>query len=97
VVGDLNCPDINWINWAIPGNPVSVQLHNFALINGFVQAVVEPTYGNNIIDLILINKPFLLSTIAIKPPFSTSDHNTVSFTVAFDYPDTSKPLLSQRR
>ena len=67
-------------------NPVSAQLHSYALVNGTVQAVDEPTRGNNIIDLVLTNEPFLLSSIAIKPPFSTSDHNTVSFTVQFDYP-----------
>jgi len=74
-----------------------VQVYNFALVNGFVQAVDEPTRGNNIIDLILTNEPFLLSSIAIKQPFTTGDHNTASFTVAFDYPDTSKSLSSQRR
>jgi len=74
-----------------------LQLHNFALVNGFIQAVDEPTRGNNIIDLVFINEPVRLSSIAIEPPFSTSDHNTVSFTVAFDYPATSRPLPSQRR
>ena len=97
VAGDFNCPDINWLNWSVSSNPVSAQLHNFALVNGFIQAVDEPTRGNNIIDLVFINEPVRLSSIAIEPPFSTSDHNTVSFTVAFDYPATSRPLPSQCR
>ena len=58
VTGDLNCPYVKWKNGSVSSNLVSLQLYNFAMANGFIQAVDEPIRGNNIIDLVLINEPF---------------------------------------
>ena len=82
VVGDFNCPDINWVDFCAPSSHVSVQLYNFAVTNGFIQAVNKPTRGNNLVDLVLINQPFSLSALSVEPPFSSSDHNSVNFKVA---------------
>jgi len=75
VVGDFNCPDINWVDFCTPSNHFGVQLYNFAVTNGFIQAVNKPTRGNNLVDLVLINQPFSLSALSVEPPFSSSDHN----------------------
>jgi len=84
VVGDLNCPDLTWDNCSIPTEGTSLQLHRFATVNGFTQAVNEPTRGNNLIDLVFTNQPFLMPSLNVTAPFSSSDHNSINFTIAVD-------------
>jgi len=36
VLGDFNCPDMDWENWSVPSNAISLQLYNFAVSNGFI-------------------------------------------------------------
>jgi len=97
VLGDFNCPSIDWMRFCVPSNHVSSQLYNFAVTNAFMQAVNKPTRGNNLVDLILIYQPFGLSALSVEPPFSSSDHNSVNFKVAFNrlYPGNS--VLPKRR
>jgi len=40
---------------------------------------------SHIIDLVLINEPILLSSLSTKPMFSSNDHNSINFTITFDY------------
>ena len=97
VVGDFNCPDINWNSGSMPSNGVSLLLYTFATVNGFVQAVGMPTRGKNLVDLVLINQPLYLSAISVEQPFSSSDHNTVSFNVLYDCAATSSHNKPQRK
>ena len=83
VMGDFNCPDINWNKLALPNNAVSLCLYNFVTVNGFTQVVNEPTRDNNLVDLLMTNQPLELSTVDVAPPFSSSDHNMVYFTIPF--------------
>jgi len=39
---------MTWDNCSIPTEGTSLQLHRFATVNGFTQAVNEPTRGNNL-------------------------------------------------
>ena len=52
-------------------------LRDFVVFNGFTQCVLSPTRLSNILDLVLISDPLLVSNIDVAPSFSTSDHNAV--------------------
>ena len=41
VAGDFTCPDINWLNWSVPSNPVSAQA-TYQLRAGRYCATVDP-------------------------------------------------------
>ena len=100
IVGDFNCPDIDW-NWCrTPSNAISQRLYNFIMADGFVQFVDKPTHGNNILDLVLTNEPSWLESINVESPFSSSDHESIMFKVVFDHLDSassSSPLSLRRR
>jgi hypothetical protein len=48
---------------------------------GFTQLVQDPTRGDNILDVILCDHPFLIANIEVCECFSTSDHSMVKFTL----------------
>ena len=52
---------------------------NILLDNFLTQMVLEPTRGNNILDLVLSNTPDCIYDAEVGEPFS--DHNTVSFKI----------------
>jgi len=50
------------------------------------------TRGNNVIDLVLINQPFLMPSLNVAVSFSSSDHNSVKFTIAIDHHNPKQPM-----
>jgi len=84
IAGDFNCPKIDWCNMIEPSESVSKELFNFVICNGFIQCVSEPTRSSNILDLVFISDPFLLSRADVIAPFSNSDHNTVMVDILYD-------------
>lgn len=97
IVGDFNCPDLVWDCGSVPTDATSLQLYSFATSNGFVQVVKEPTRGGNMIDLVFTNQPFLMSTVNTAAPFSTSDHNSVSFAIAVEHGSSAQTQESSKR
>ncbi len=84
VVGDLNCPNIDWgLNKAPPESPQQTLLGCFNSL-GLSQYVDGPTLGKNILDVVLTDDPFVMLDLVIKPPFSTSDHDSIEFLVQFN-------------
>jgi len=47
-------------------------------------ALSEPTRGNSLVDLVMTNQLFRVLTANVEHPFSSSDHNSVRFSVAFE-------------
>ena len=92
IVGDLNCSDIDWVNCSSPADGVQDAFLDFAVVNGFVQSVAEPTRGANILDIVLTNEPLTLADVQVNEPFANSDHCTVCFSV---FMDTCNKNLSQ--
>jgi len=84
LVGDYNCPDIDWESMTSPGNEKSKQFLDFCLSHGFNQYVTVPTRLNNILDLVLCNKRMLISCINVAMPFGLSDHDSITFSVAIE-------------
>ena len=67
-----------------PTEVVNKKLFDFPIGNGFSQLATEPTRANNILDLVMINDPFLMLKTEVCEPFSTSDHNVVKAAFTFD-------------
>ena len=83
LVGDFNLPSIDWSSPALISDSdcCSVRFSVFTSRHALDQLVSEPTRGRNILDLLLCNEPFLVSTVRTGPPFSTADHSRVEFSI----------------
>ena len=81
ILGDFNCPDIDWINSSSPSDLAQNVLHQYFLNFGFTQCVTRPTRGANILDIVCIDEPLLMSDIDLEAPFSSSDHDSVVFRI----------------
>ena len=77
LMGDFNCPDIDWVTMTSSSDQCHLILRDFVSFNGFTQCVTGPTRLQNLLDLVLTNDPFIVSSIETTSPFSTSDHNSI--------------------
>ncbi len=83
VVGDFNLPSINWSDVdssvTVPAlDSFSHQFWSYTVLAGLQQFVQQPTRKENILDLVFSSDESLISDVEILPPFSTSDHSSVS-------------------
>ena len=77
--GDFNLPNVNWFNMS-DGVPAAENcLVNFICQNGLSQLMLSPTHGDNIIDLIIASDKHSVFNVELQPPFSTSDHATITW------------------
>ena len=81
IVGDFNCPRINWVEYTSSSDNVHSTLLNFVISNGLSQFVHFPTRCENILDLILSTDNQLLNSVSPNPPLGHSDHILVTFTL----------------
>ena len=65
VMGDFNLPDINWVSQSAPVTNCQDKFLDCFNSNGLTQYVLEPTRGNNILDLVFSNEPNLIQNIHI--------------------------------
>jgi hypothetical protein len=84
ILGDFNCPDINWSSLIKPKVRAQLPVFNFAILHDFVQLVnfptrVSQTGTNNTLDLILSQRNDVVINCKRMPPLLTSDHDTVGF------------------
>ncbi len=80
VLGDFNFPEIKWNKQSVlPENSISSQF--FELVNelGLHQLTHYPTLGNNILDLIFCSCKSFVFNVKNCEPFSTSDHDSLTF------------------
>lgn len=84
LLGDFNCPKINWSAFVSPKDNSQRPIFNFALLHKFKQLVNFPTRISksgtaNILDLIFCQQNDLITDCSQKLPLLNSDHHTVSF------------------
>jgi len=79
ILGDLNCPNVNWSTRSGSSDCINSTLLKFADKCGFHQFVDFATRGNNILDVILSDDPQLISTLSPAPPLGRSDHVMIKF------------------
>ena len=77
--GDLNLPNINWVDNTIGGNNYPLTLCNTFLdlltSHGFTQMNLQLTRSNHVLDIFLTNHPALISDIKVIP--GISDHEAL--------------------
>ncbi len=88
VVGDFNLPNIDWNTLtALPrAAPAERQLLNCVITQGLEQLVLQPTRHDNILDLVLTNRPGFVHSLTVSPPIIPSDHQMVTFDVITSAP-----------
>ena len=79
IAGDINLPDINWVNNCTTGHSYPLNLNNtfldFLSDNALSQMVTTPTRGSNILDIFVTNRPSLVETCDTID--GISDHEAV--------------------
>ena len=92
IVGDFNCPNINWEQMT---SPISTQFLVDSCLNNFLtQLVRHPTRDNHVLDLIFVNDASFISSLDISDNFPGSDHMSVECILSFDI---SSPLTSHEK
>ena len=80
IAGDLNLPNINWVNNSAEGNSYPLSLCNIFLdfLNtfGFIQTVNFATRANNTLDIFCTNRPSLIKQCFPLP--GIGDHDAVA-------------------
>ncbi|KAI8514688.1 hypothetical protein Bbelb_072790 [Branchiostoma belcheri] len=81
IAGDFNFPSWDWETMTFKPNPAHTTLHrqfvDLLYDTGLDQMVLEPTRGENTLDLVLTNCPSLIPRVEVIP--GISDHNIVYF------------------
>lgn len=73
LVGDFNCPNIDWNNNTFPVDPVQNLLYDFVLQNNISQFVLEPTHLENILDVVLSNERYSVQNVELLPNLGKSE------------------------
>jgi hypothetical protein len=77
ILGDFNEPNINWQS----PDPSQNNLVETVFRNGLEQIVNAPTRAQNILDLIFTNDINTIEECFVGVPFSSSDHNSIVFSL----------------
>ena len=89
IVGDFNHPDISWINEGgicyKKARPSSLEFLDTINDSSLVQCVLEPTFSNNTLDLVLTDDPSRIFAVDIGPPLGASNKNKLHSTLTWDF------------
>ena len=76
IFGNFNYQNIDWINL----DADSGSRHFLDMVNDsyLTQHVTRPTRGSNILDLVLITKPNMISEVEVREHLANCDHNILA-------------------
>ena len=76
-MGDFNHPDIRWnsLDSSNESEKLLLLVQNCFLM----QHVLEPTRGDNVLDLILSSNKEFVDNVTVVEPLGTSDHSQIHF------------------
>ena len=78
IIGDLNHGHIQWKSLESTGG--EDQQFLFLIQDSFLtQHVLEPTRGENVLDIVLSSQKELVDNVKIHEPLGNSDHNKINF------------------
>ena len=81
--GDFNLPNINWeVNSPTSPSPLASLLCDISSNSSLQQLVVDPTRGNNTLDLVFTNTQNRINNVQVIDGIAGSDHDGVSFDVS---------------
>ena len=94
MVGDFNCPDIQWFTLSST-SPLSSALCEFVFDYNIYQAVEFPTHKmGNVLDLVFTNSVDLISNVSISSDCSLSDHFPIVLSISHTVLDYSRANFS---
>ena len=82
LTGDLNLLSVDWqrmLSKAQSPDDLQSKFVDFAQEFGFTQYVTEPTRGENVLDILLVNDPCVITDCNVFDPIGNSDHHAVHF------------------
>ena len=89
IAGDFNFPDINWTHEGGIINSLRFSSANDILNtindNFLIQCVSEPTFGDNILDLVITEAPERVFSLCVGPPISSSAANKLHSSITWEY------------
>jgi len=90
IAGDFNHPDIIWTNnrgafGGKKGRNSSISMVDCLLELELNQLVKNPTFGSNVLDLVITNEESRIYQISHGPPISTSKKNRLHCTLTWEY------------
>ena len=92
LLGDFNLPSLNWSttdsNVVNAGDSYSSHFLEFIQKHSLSQLVKTPTRKANTLDLVCCNDGYAVYDLEVTCPFSTSDHNAITFKILYDLPST---------
>lgn len=83
IMGDFNLPLIDWSNNSTADNDIHSKYLTYFMSNSFNQVVNFPTRDANILDLIFIDDPTMISNVRKTAPLGSSDHLCILFNLEF--------------
>lgn len=92
--GDFNLPLIDWTNNTAPNDFCNMPFLEMTWRNSLCQLIDVPTRGNAILDLLLTNANNILGDVHVDTPFSTSNHNSISFSLFVDLMSNHMPVIN---
>ena len=96
ILGDFNCPRINWVNAYSPGDHISARIFDFMSSRGYSQFINFATRGDNILDLIFSDDDQIICSTDCCPPFGNSDHCLIEFQFVTSSKSDLKPISVQK-
>ena len=84
IVGDFILPDVHWESGLAFDDGVQLKLSEYFVYNGFIQFNNNPTRNGKILDLFFGNDPMFVSYLVTRASFSTSDHDSLIFSLLID-------------
>ena len=91
IAGDLNHPNIVWckcnLGGTCKGSRAGLSKDFLIIVNSnfFIQHVLEPTFADNILDLVITEDSLRIFTIEYGPPLGTSAKNRLHATLFWNY------------
>ena len=87
VVGDINCPKMNWSSLTCPNDKIHRPLLDCFIECALSQMVNFHTRLQNLLDVVLTDDPQCLLSVNPCPPLGQSDHDGVTFEVLLSTDD----------
>ena len=91
-MGDFNLPGVDWVNGLFPCCHEYLNICNSSFENGLHHVVDAPTRKGNILDLILVNDPLIITNLVLCQLIGNSEHNSIAFyllTIYHDLPNSN--------
>ena len=96
VAGDFNHRSIDWKALSCSGSIADQRFLDIVQDNFLSQHVVDPTRGQNVLDLVFSSEPDLITECIVEGKIGSTDHNTVIFSAAIKQRNLNERSFSRR-